>query len=879
MRTLFLLRGAPASGKSTWIKDNNLESYTLSADNIRLMCESPKMNIDGTKEITQRNDHYVWDLLMELLERRMSNGDFIIIDATHYKASLINKYDDLVDKYRYRVYVVDFSDVSEEELLKRNSERDFKRVPDETISKMVVALKKTNEIKKSYKIISPNEALQIINNPIEPVVVDKDKVVVFGDIHGCYEPLKEYFDKNPFDENTCYIFCGDYLDRGIQNKEVLEFLLKIYDEKNVILLEGNHEKWLRVYSDKEYNIEDFLDKEEKEYKDLYITKLISILKIKMFKTKNDIDYINNEITKIKEELEQERKINKETDSIYYDFRLINVSEEIKKKELEKDKLSYSILKLEALIQKLKDAEIKNGKVFDEINEKYNILFGEYPYIDIKQVFIKYYDIKTENIENSIHSKEFMNYTYDQIKDIDKTELRKLCRKFSQMSYFSFNGKKYLVTHGGVPVLPNVTMPANELIKGVGNYGDVRFCDDSFVDYCVKNSLDIISIHGHRNVYSDPTKMNAGRVYNLEGKVEFGGNLRILEIDKSGEHVVEIKNNIYKVEKEVENENIADNKKSDIDVLRDMIHSNLIEVKNLKNYVISLNFTRTAFNNKKWNELTCTARGLFVNKKNGDVVARSFSKFFNYNEVEATRDEELQKNLCFPVVAYEKENGFLAIISKYKGNVYIFTKSTDSGDFVNYFKNILYNIYNVDNENDLKDKLSPLLIDGYSYIFECIDPINDPHIIKYDKPDIYLLLVMKNQLTEEHIAYDDLVNISKKLGIKVKSKYKVFESFEEFYNFKEEFFQDNLSNKREGYVFEDKNGFRLKLKSNYYSFWKRMRTVKEHIQKGAGNKKIYESKSEIEIVKILESIDKEKLKEMSIIDIEDLYYNKAGTNNV
>ena len=26
-------------------------------------------------------------------------------------------------------------------------------------------------------------------------------------------------------------------------------------------------------------------------------------------------------------------------------------------------------------------------------------------------------------------------------------------------------------------------------------------------------------------------------------------------------------------------------------------------------------------------------------------------------------------------------------------------------------------------------------------------------------------------------------------------------------------------------------------------------------------------------------DKEKLKEMSIIDIEDLYYNKAGTNNV
>ena len=32
MRTLLLLRGIQASGKSTWIKENNLEPYTLSAE-------------------------------------------------------------------------------------------------------------------------------------------------------------------------------------------------------------------------------------------------------------------------------------------------------------------------------------------------------------------------------------------------------------------------------------------------------------------------------------------------------------------------------------------------------------------------------------------------------------------------------------------------------------------------------------------------------------------------------------------------------------------------------------------------------------------------------------------------------------------------------
>lgn len=39
MRTLLLFRGAPGCGKSTYIKEHDLEKYTLSADTIRLMCQ------------------------------------------------------------------------------------------------------------------------------------------------------------------------------------------------------------------------------------------------------------------------------------------------------------------------------------------------------------------------------------------------------------------------------------------------------------------------------------------------------------------------------------------------------------------------------------------------------------------------------------------------------------------------------------------------------------------------------------------------------------------------------------------------------------------------------------------------------------------------
>lgn len=41
MRTLLLLRGAPGSGKSTWIKENKLEQYTLEADLFRNLISNP----------------------------------------------------------------------------------------------------------------------------------------------------------------------------------------------------------------------------------------------------------------------------------------------------------------------------------------------------------------------------------------------------------------------------------------------------------------------------------------------------------------------------------------------------------------------------------------------------------------------------------------------------------------------------------------------------------------------------------------------------------------------------------------------------------------------------------------------------------------------
>ena len=48
-------------------------------------------------------------------------------------------------------------------------------------------------------------------------------------------------------------------------------------------------------------------------------------------------------------------------------------------------------------------------------------------------------------------------------------------------------------------------------------------------------------------------------------------------------------------------------------------------------ISSFNFSASAFFNKIWDEQTVKARGLYINTKTGEVVARSYDKFFNIGE--------------------------------------------------------------------------------------------------------------------------------------------------------------------------------------------------------------------------------------------------------
>ena len=726
MRTLLLLRGAQASGKSTWVVENNLEPYTLSADKIRLNIANPILNEDGSIEISQKYNKLTWELLYKYLEMRMENGDFTIIDATHSDIKLMNKYRDLANTYKYTIYYLEF-DTPLEECLKRNRERvDYKYVPEKVIERTWEAIKNKEKLPSVLKKI--NSIDEIINFYTADVNEYK-KVIIIGDIHSCAEPLKEVL--KDFSEENLYIFVGDYFDRGIQAVETFKIMLDLLEKPNVILIEGNHE--------------------------------------------------NNSVKKF---------------------------------------------------------------IYDE--EKYTKSFDE----TTLQPLLKEFEL-----------------------DYIKAGLKKIYKRLRQCFAFEFRGKKFLCTHGGLPLVPKLALvSAREMIKGVGKY-ETEIGEIYSENYKKGLCQDFIQVHGHRGI-------NDGEYsYCLEGRVEFGGELKVLTIDNDGNiEKYGIKNDVYNrglklpmsgVTEKAEKFNTAN------ELINEMIGHKFITVKECDYNLISLNFNREAFNKKKWNDLTIKARGLFVDKDSGEVKIRSYNKFFNYGERHVNLGY-LHKYATYPIRVFKKYNGFLGLASVIDGNIVLTSKSVTSGKYKDIFQSIWDKV-----EDSVKELLKQTMIENNcTAVFEVVSPEYDPHIIKYDKEHLYLLDFIENKLDLDthNIDLEFSENLMKKVEfssnlLTKKEELTRLANYDELYNFLHE--KTMSLEKFEGYVLCDNSGLMFKFKLPYYMLWKGRRTWLERYRTALLKGKRIEIR-DIEkdenrhFKKFLLELGKDKLQGLSIIDVREMY---------
>ena len=723
MRTLLLLRGIQASGKSTWIKENNLEPYTLSADNIRLNIANPVLLEDGSYEISQKYNKVTWELLYKYLEMRMQNGDFTIIDATHSDLKLLNKYKDLANTYKYTMYCLEF-DVPLEEALKRNKERDnYKYVPERVIERTYETIKNNEKFPSALKKI---ESIDEIINFYTADVNQYEKVVIIGDIHSCAEPLKEVL--KDFNEETLYVFVGDYFDRGIQPVETFNIILDLLEKPNVILIEGNHE---------EKSMKKFIYDEEKYTKSFEETTLLPLLK------EYDVDYV-------------------------------------------------------------------------------------------------------------------------------RASLKKIYKKLRQCFAFEFRGKKFLCTHGGLPLVPKLTLvSAKEMIHGVGKY-ETEIGEIYSENYKKGLCQGFIQVHGHRGV-------NDGQFsYCLEDRVEFGGELKVLTINNEGKiKKTGIKNSVYnkglKIPMSGAVEKVEFNTANEL--INEMIRHQFINVKECEHNLISLNFNREAFNKKKWNDLTIKARGLFVDKDSGEVKIRSYNKFFNFGERHVNLGY-LKKYATYPIRAFKKYNGFLGLASVVNNEIVLTSKSVTSGKYKDIFQDIWNKV-----ESEVRELLKQTMIENNcTAVFEVVSPEYDPHIIKYDKEHLYLLDFIENKLDLDTHNID--LEFSESLMKKVefssdlltkKEELTRLENYDELYNFLAE--KEKSLEEFEGYVLCDNSGFMFKFKLPYYNLWKTRRAWLERYRSALAKGKkveVTEKDEHRHFKKFLLKLGKDKLQELSIIDVRELY---------
>lgn len=471
-----------------------------------------------------------------------------------------------------------------------------------------------------------------------------------------------------------------------------------------------------------------------------------------------------------------------------------------------------------------DRGIENAEVLNfliSICEKPNVCLLEGNHD--RSIYDYAHDIKTGK-------KQFDTVTAYELRkaNIDKKQLRVLYRKIRQCAYYTFHGKEIFSCHAGISKMPEnlLYLSTEQMIKGIGQYKDMKDVCENWKE----NNPNTIQVFGHRNVEDIPIEVNES-CYNLEGSVEFGGQLRVVVFEKqeNGDLVIKgigIKNNVIATEETEITENTK--KEIDLDLLvEDMRKDYYIRESKFDN-ISAFNFTKGAFRKGIWNTLTTKARGLFINTNTKEIVARSYDKFFRINEVEETQIIFLKTKFKYPVDIYVKYNGYLGIVGydKESDELVIATKSSLNGDHVQYFKDIL-------KDKDLESIKEYVKTNNCSMVFEVIDIVNDPHIIKYNKNDVILLDVIKNTMEFEKLDYEELQKVASRFNLSVKEKAVTINSTQEFWNWYYEVTQEDYKYKDEyveGFVIEDSNGFIVKVKLDYYNKWKFMRGVLNEVKR-------------------------------------------------
>ncbi|MEI0558338.1 RNA ligase [Brachyspira intermedia] len=259
MKVLILTVGPQGSGKSYTIKKANLDYYSVSSDNLRILYSGVFPDGYNGLSIYEKDNAYIWNnLILSILENRFRLGQFTILDSTGLFN--LNSITELAKKYGYRIVAVLFDHLSLKECIENVRKREVgSNIPEEVIQEFFMRM-------KNFKLSGANIFKASDYNSAETALLEAckwdsfylnetefekyDNIKVIPDLHGEYDVFKKFLEKENYfnDKKTAYIFVGDLIDRGSKSKELLDYFLNNDIGNNVYFIEGNHDVNLNFFS-------------------------------------------------------------------------------------------------------------------------------------------------------------------------------------------------------------------------------------------------------------------------------------------------------------------------------------------------------------------------------------------------------------------------------------------------------------------------------------------------------------------------------------------------------------------------------------------------------------------------------------------------------